>query len=83
MRPWLTEEIRARLDTVGDDAYIDLRWKLIDRSFLQNSPNDVRTIWNHIAYKHLLSRFGGQIETIIEEEVSEDITLDRRTNYWY
>ena len=73
---WLTEEIRARLDTVGDDAYIDLRWKLIDRSFLQNSPNDVRTIWNHIAYKHLLSRFGGQIETIIEEEVSEDITLD-------
>ena len=73
---WLNGNIRQRLDGVGEDAYIDLRWKLIDRSFLQNSTGDLRTTWNHIAYKHLLDRFGGHQATVVEEEESGDIEFE-------
>lgn len=73
---WLNDNIRNRLDGVGEDAYIDLRWKLIDRSFLQNSTGDLRTTWNHIAYKHLLDRFGGHQATVVEEEESGDIEFE-------
>lgn len=84
---WLSKHISKTLKSFPSERYLDIRFSLVDRSFLSESATTRKTTWNSIVWKHLRGRFvpvQNQLKNINFDDADQEIgdEVAKKLHFW-